>query len=163
MGWIPTNGRIDFAGRRTHAYHMETVHGTVVEIDGAGVLLRGPSGSGKSDLALRLIDGGAVLVADDRVALSLKNGALTAAAPETAAGKLEVRGLGIVRVPFGAETPLRLVIDLVPPRDVERLSKPAETVLLGVALPVLNLTAFEASAPAKVRLASRLASQEIER
>ena len=142
---------------------METIHGTAVTIDGAGVLLRGPSGSGKSDLALRLIDGGAALVADDRVVLSRHGDDVMAAVPETIAGKLEVRGLGIVRLPAAAAPPLRLVVDLVRPDDVERLPKATETVLLGVALPVLNLAPFEASAPAKVRLALCLAPQEIER
>lgn len=142
---------------------METTHGTVVSLAGAGILLRGPSGSGKSDLALRLIDGGAVLVADDRVLLSRAEGDLIAAVPETIEGKLEVRGLGIVRMPVAGPTPVRLVADLMPPGAVERLPKAAETVLLGVVLPVLALTPFEASAPAKLRLALRLASQEIER
>ncbi len=142
---------------------METIHGTAVGIDGAGILLRGPSGAGKSDLALRLIDAGAALVADDRVVLARDGDAVLASAPETIAGRLEVRGLGIVRLPAAAPAPLRLVVDLVAPGDVERLPKAGETVLLGVALPVLNLAPFEASAPAKVRLALRLGPQEIER
>ena len=142
---------------------METIHGTVVDIDGAGVLLRGPPGSGKSDLALRLIDRGAALVADDRVILSVDDGGLAASAPGPGAGKLEIRGLGIVRVPHLARAAVHLVVDLVEPDRIERLPKAAETVLLGVALPVLNLAPFEASAPAKVRLALRLAPQEIER
>jgi HPr kinase/phosphorylase len=142
---------------------MATIHGTAVSIDGAGVLLRGPSGSGKSDLALRLIDGGAVLVADDRVVLSRSGAVVTAVAPEMIAGKLEVRGLGIVPSPVVGATPLRLVLDLAPPGRVDRLPKAMETMLLGVPIPVLNLTPFEASAPAKVRLALRLAPEEIER
>jgi HPr kinase/phosphorylase len=142
---------------------METVHGTAVEIDGAGILLRGPSGSGKSDLALRLIDGGATLVADDRVVLSRQGGHVLAGAPETIAGKIEVRGLGIVRLPSTGPAPLRLVVDLTPPEAIERLPKAAETVLLGVALPVMQLAPFEPSAPAKLRLALRLAPREIER
>jgi len=142
---------------------METIHGTAVGIDGAGVLLRGPSGAGKSDLALRLIDGGAALVADDRVVLARDGDAILAFAPASIAGKLEVRGLGIVKLPAAVSARLRLVVDLVAPDAVERLPKAGETVLLGVALPVLNLAPFEASAPAKVRLALRLAPQEIER
>jgi serine kinase of HPr protein (carbohydrate metabolism regulator) len=142
---------------------METIHGTVVDIDGAGVLLRGPPGSGKSDLALRLIDGGAALVADDRVVLAENDGDLAASAPEPAAGKLEIRGLGVVRLTYRRRALVRLVVDLVAPDRIKRLPKAAETVLLGVALPVLNLAPFEASAPAKVRLALRLAPQEIER
>lgn len=142
---------------------METIHGTIVDIEGAGVLLRGPSGAGKSDLALRLIDGGAVLVADDRIVLSETGGCVVAAAPETITGKLEVRGLGIVMLPFQVSSAVRLVVDLFDGVAVERLPNAVETVLLGVALPVLNLAPFEASAPAKIRLALRLAPQEIER
>jgi serine kinase of HPr protein (carbohydrate metabolism regulator) len=142
---------------------MDTVHGTVVEIEGAGVLFRGPSGSGKSDLALRLIEGGATLVADDRVILSRRDGQLVATAPEIIAGRLEVRGLGIATVPSTGPSPLRLVVDMARPEEVERLPKAAETVILGVVLPVMHLAPFEASAPAKLRLALRLAPREIER
>jgi serine kinase of HPr protein (carbohydrate metabolism regulator) len=142
---------------------MDTVHGTVVEIEGAGVLFRGPSGSGKSDLALRLIEGGATLVADDRVILSRRDGQVVAAAPEIIAGRLEVRGLGIATVPSTGPSPLRLVVDMARPEEVERLPKAAETVILGVVLPVMHLAPFEASAPAKLRLALRLAPREIER
>lgn len=142
---------------------METIHGTAVSIDGAGVLLRGPSGSGKSDLALRLIDGGAALIADDRVEITRNSGNIWASSPAMIAGKLEVRGLGIVRMAAVGATAIRLVVDLAGSDDVERLPKATETVLLGVALPVLILAPFEASAPVKVRLALRLGPQEIER
>ncbi|MHA1114324.1 MAG: HPr kinase/phosphorylase, partial [Alphaproteobacteria bacterium] len=87
---------------------MTLVHATCVSLWGAGILLRGPSGSGKSDLALRLIDGGAVLVADDQVSLELRDGGLFASPPAATAGKLEVRGVGIVTVPFDEEAPMRL-------------------------------------------------------
>lgn len=142
---------------------METVHGTSVALDGGGVLLRGPSGSGKSDLALRLIDGGAALVADDRTALSREGAEILANAPPQIAGRMEVRGLGIVRLSAVSDVPVRIVVDIVPASQVDRLPKPAETMLLGVALPLLRLAAFEASAPAKIRLAVRLTPEEIER
>lgn len=142
---------------------METVHGTSIALDGGGVLLRGPSGSGKSDLALRLIDGGAALVADDQTALSRDGGEILASAPPQIAGRLEIRGLGIIRLSAVSDIPLRIVVDIVAADEVERLPKPAETMLLGVALPVLRLAAFEASTPAKIRLAVRLAPEEIER
>lgn len=142
---------------------MDTVHGTAVEIEGAGILLRGPSGSGKSDLALRLIDGGATLVADDRVVLMRRGDRVLAAAPDTIAGKLEVRGLGIVKLPSAGPAPLHLVVEMAPRQAIERLPKAAETVLLGVAIPVMHLAPFEPSAPAKLRLALRLAPREIER
>jgi serine kinase of HPr protein (carbohydrate metabolism regulator) len=142
---------------------METVHGTSVALDGGGVLLRGPSGSGKSDLALRLIDGGAALVADDQTALSRKGEEILASAPPQIVGRMEVRGLGVIRLSAVSDIPVRIVVDIVPADEVERLPKPAETMLLGVALPVLRLAAFEASTPAKIRLAVGLAPEEIER
>jgi hypothetical protein len=142
---------------------METVHATALDVGGKGVLLRGASGSGKSDLALRLIDTGALLVADDCVILSRRGGEVVAMAPERIAGRMEVRGLGIVRMPVSGPSPVRLVVDLVPPEAVERLPKAAETMLLGVAIPLMNLAPFETSAPAKLRLALRLAPREIER
>lgn len=134
-----------------------------MSIDGAGVLFRGLPGAGKSDLALRFIDAGAMLIADDRVVLARTGDGVTAAAPDAIAGRLEVRGLGIVTLPYAAATPVRLVIDLVSDRLVERLPTAAETVLLGEAVPVLELAPFEASTPAKIRMALRLSPREIER
>ena len=134
---------------------MVQVHGTCVELAGMGVLLRGPSGSGKSDLALRLIDRGARLVADDRVDLRVLGAALIAAAPEPIAGRMEVRGIGIIAAPAVAETRLGLVVDLAAPAAVERLPAPNFCTFLGLRVPLIELVAFEASAAAKVRLAAR--------
>lgn len=136
---------------------MEQTHATCVDIDGAGVLLRGPSGSGKSDLALRLIDDGARLVADDRAELTLVGGQVIASAPPVLKGRIEVRGLGIIAVDALAETPLKLVVDLVAPTAVERLPEPATADVIGIRLPVVRLAPFEASAPAKVRAALKAA------
>ncbi|CAA7617583.1 HPr kinase/phosphorylase [Magnetospirillum sp. UT-4] len=140
---------------------MQLVHGTSVEIGGHAVLIRGPSGSGKSDLALRLIDHGATLVADDRTELSAEGGRLFAASPATIAGMLEVRGLGIMRLPHRERAPLALVIDLVAAERVERLPEPVATAYLGVRVPALALAPFEASAAAKVRLAMLSATRDI--
>ncbi len=129
------------------------IHATCVALSGAGVLLRGPPGSGKSDLALRLIDGGAMLVSDDQVALTVRAGRLFAAPPESVAGNIEARGIGIVTLPHDAESPVVLVIDLVAPDTVERMPEPARCNYLGIDLPLLSLAPFEASSPAKVRLA----------
>ena len=132
---------------------------TCVVVEGVGVLLRGPSGSGKSSLALQLIDAGAKLVADDGVELRRREtqlvARLPASAPETVRGRLEVRGLGIVPVPSVAESRLDLVIDLVPAGAVERLPELATAEFLEVKLPLLRLHAAEPSTPAKVRLAVR--------
>jgi len=129
-----------------------------VQWNGVGVLLRGPSGSGKSDLALRLIEEGAVLVADDQVVLSREGRRILASPPETLAGLLEVRGLGILRFPHEAPAPVGLVVDLVEPDRVERLPDPATVDMLEISLPLHVLSAREATASLKVRLAMRLAA-----
>ncbi|MDJ0896080.1 MAG: HPr kinase/phosphatase C-terminal domain-containing protein [Alphaproteobacteria bacterium] len=129
------------------------VHASCVALDGAGVLLRGPAGSGKSDLALRLIDSGAGLVADDQCVLTRTGEALSAEAPVALAGLLEVRGIGIVRLPVCGPAPVRLVVDLVAADAVERLPEPAFCDLLGLHLAQLCLAPFQASAPAKIALA----------
>lgn len=140
------------------------VHGTCVAISGAGALLRGAPGSGKSDLAMRFISlfGGddgtreaACLVADDQVLLSRASEGLVARPPEAIAGKLEVRGLGIVEVAHCKRISLTLIVDLVAAEDVPRLPRdplPCEDIL-GVATPVLKLNPFEISSPVKLKLA----------
>lgn len=140
-----------------------TVHGTTVMVDGAGVLLRGPSGSGKSDLALRLIDGGAALVSDDLTELVRTSDGLIARHPAAAAaetrGRIEARGIGIVAVATVSEAALALVVDLVAEGAIERLPQPARCEYLGLSVPCVALRAFEASAAAKVRAAVRAARQ----
>ena len=123
-----------------------------------GVLLRGPSGSGKSDLALRLIDGGARLVADDQTELLARAGRIIARPPATIAGLIELRGVGIVRLArdqLVSQAPVGLLVDLAPGRQIERLPEPARECLLGLVLPQLALDPFEASAASKLRLAFR--------
>jgi len=122
------------------------------------VLLRGPSGSGKSDLALRLIDQGAVLVADDRVLLRREGEKLLADPPEILAGLLEVRGLGILKFPYRAPASIGLVIDLEEPEKIERMPEPETLSLLDKSIPLYRVTARETSAPIKVRLAVRQAA-----
>lgn len=139
---------------------METVWGTTVAIDGRAVLLRGPSGAGKSDVALRLIDGGATLVSDDRTELVREGDRLVARAPEALRSKMEVRGVGIVTLPAVVRAPLILVVDLVPPEQVPRLPEPGRWSHAGVSIPLIVLAPFEASTPAKVRLAVRMVSGE---
>ena len=141
------------------------IQATCVVVDGLGVLLRGPSGSGKSDLALRLIDGGARLVADDGVELRRQGERLFArlppGAPGSVRGRIELRGLGILPAPAVAEAPLDLVIDLVPTDALERFPETLTVELLGVAIPLLRLSAQEPSAAAKVRLAVRAGPRSI--
>lgn len=128
------------------------VHGTAVAWHGKGILLLGPSGSGKSDLALRLIDAGAVLVADDLVRLAA-DGSRLVARPHGTAGLLELRGQGIFRLPAVAAAAVDLVVRLEPPADPGERLPAAETFgLAGLSLPVARLDPFAASAVARLRL-----------
>lgn len=140
---------------------MALVHASCVALGDKAVLIRGPSGSGKSDLALRLIDTGAQLLADDYTALTPDGSRLIARPPAEIAGKIEVRGIGLVDLPAASDIAVALVIDLVGQDDLERLPDPQEAEIEGVTLPLLALWPFAASAPAKVRLA--LAQQACEK
>ncbi len=134
-------------------------HATCIEVEGVGVLLRGDSGSGKSDLALRLIDGGARLVSDDYVEIAAHGDRLLASAPERIAGLIEVRGLGLIRTPHVTSCSLGLVVDLVGTDDVPRLPVPERVDLDGISILRLRVAPFEVSACAKVRLAVRALDQ----
>lgn len=130
----------------------DNIHATCVSRGGRALLLSGPSGSGKSDLALRLIDAGFELVSDDQVLLSIKGDQLIAAPPPSIAGKFEVRGLGIVEIAHRPDQPVALFVDL----SEKPLRMPDEDdneTILGVNLPRIALVAQEASAAAKVSLA----------
>ncbi len=123
----------------------------------AAILLRGPSGSGKSDLGLRLIDDGARLVADDQVELSGPS-SLTVSAPAAIAGLMEVRGIGPVALPSEPRARLVAVIDLVADDLVERLPEPAGTNIEGAEVPLWRLDPFGASAVAKIGVIVALAT-----
>ena len=129
----------------------ETIHASCVAIAGRGVLIAGPSGSGKSDLALRLLDRGAVLVSDDYTIVEAAGGRLLASAPESIAGRIEVRGVGILERPFTAELPVALFIDLA--GTPERLPEPQHRTIAETPIPSIALAALEASAPIKVEAA----------
>jgi HPr kinase/phosphorylase len=131
------------------------VHATAVAIDGEAILLRGPSGSGKSDLALRLIDGGGQLVADDQTLLRREGRRVLASAPPAIRGLLEVRGVGVLRVGAIATAPLAMIADLTLSGDIERLPGRRVEIVLGRPVAVVDLAPFEASAPAKLRLLRR--------
>ena len=129
----------------------DTIHATTVAIGGRGVLIAGPSGSGKSDLALRLIDRGAVLVVDDRTRVWRDGDRLFAGAPDIISGKLEVRGLGIVEMEWTSDVPVALCVRLGDEPD--RLPSPRTRTIAGVDLPELLLDPRPASAAIKVELA----------
>lgn len=140
---------------------MAPVHASCVALGSRGVLLRGAPGAGKSDLALRLIDAGATLVSDDRVALDDGDGALLASPPARLAGLLEVRGLGIVAMAYTGRCPVHLAVDLVAPEAVERMPEADSVVLRGHRIARVALAPFEASTPAKVGLALRRAAAAV--
>ena len=130
----------------------ETVHASTVAIDGRAVLISGPSGSGKSDLTLRLLDRGFTLVSDDRTIIRREGDRLIASAPPSIAGKLEIRGIGIIDMDFVTDVAVSLLVELT--SDFQRLPDDSrERPMLGVPLPLVSIDAMTASAPSKVALA----------
>lgn len=142
---------------------QQQIHATLVALGESGALLLGPSGSGKSDLALRFImspplpqfkNHEPIFIADDRVILSLKNGRVFGAAPQALQGKLEVRHLGIKDMPFKDQAEIKLVIELLPDKSIERLPPEDQFFrLLEQSIPLIQLDPFEASAVNKMILA----------
>jgi HPr kinase/phosphorylase len=134
----------------------EMLHATAVAINGAGVLLLGPSGSGKSDLALRLIDRGATLVSDDGVLVEPRDPRPVLRTAPNIAGLIEMRGVGIVKMPFTDGVPLHLAVVLGD--AIERMPSASPTRdIAGSAVPLVVIAAFEPSAPIKIEHALRLA------
>ena len=130
----------------------ETLHASTVAVDGRAVMITGPSGSGKSDLALRLLDRGFILVSDDQTIVRRTGSRLIAAAPPTIRGKLEIRGVGIVDMAHVEDVPVALVVELT--SDIRRLPDDSrERPILGVGVPLISVDAMTASAPSKVAVA----------
>lgn len=146
----------------------ERVHATAIALGDAAALIRGPSGSGKSDLALRCLSLPAHplwgprprLVADDQCQLVRAGHNLIATAPPAIRGKLEVRGVGILDIEPVDGTFVRLILDLVAPDEIDRLpDAPERVTLLGVDVPHLKIAPFEQSAPIKLLLALALSTK----
>ena len=130
----------------------ETIHASTVASDGRAVLIAGPSGSGKSDLALRLLDHGFTLVSDDQTIVRREGDRLVASAPPTIKGKLEIRGIGIVEMDTVDDIPVALFVELT--SEIMRLPDDRrERPVLGVNLPLVSVDALTASAASKVALA----------
>jgi len=130
----------------------ETIHASTVAVDGRAVLITGPSGSGKSDLALRLLDRGFALVSDDQTIVRKSGTRLTASAPPTIRGKLEIRGIGIVTMDQVDDQPVALIVELT--SDIRRLPDDSrERPIMGVPVPLISVDAMTASAASKVALA----------
>ncbi|HUV33140.1 MAG TPA: hypothetical protein VMW31_06170 [Devosiaceae bacterium] len=136
----------------------QNLHATALTYDGVGVLIAGPSGSGKSLLALDLIDHAglaglpAALIADDQVLVEAAAGVLLAAAPPTVAGRIELRGRGIVTRPHHSPAPVHLLLDLV--ARIDRMPDPGAftATVGGVTLPRAPVPAVGAADPVQRRL-----------
>jgi serine kinase of HPr protein (carbohydrate metabolism regulator) len=128
----------------------DMVHASTVAIAGRAVMIMGASGSGKSDLALRLIDRGAMLVSDDYTRVRAVDGRVVGAPPATIAGRIEVRGLGVLDMPYATQATVALAVRL---GEEDRMPEEAWTDIAGVRLPVVSIDPRPASAPIKVELA----------
>lgn len=130
----------------------ESVHASTVATEGRAVLITGPSGSGKSDLTLRLLDRGFTLVSDDQTIVKRQGDQLIASAPPNIVGKLEIRGIGIVDMDMVNDVPVALLVELT--SEIQRLPDDSrERPILGIPLPLISIDAMTASAPSKVALA----------
>ena len=134
---------------------MQNIHATSVFLNNKGILILGGSGSGKSDLALRLIEqASAILIADDRTDLRVENKDVYASCPENLKGLLEVRGVGIVKKPTITQAKIKLVVELVKNiKDIERLPEKQYWEYDKIKIRKIKLYPFEPSAIYKVRLA----------
>lgn len=130
---------------------MPVVYASCVRFEEAGLLICGGSGSGKSDLCLRLADAGGSLVADDQTVVENRNGRLIASCPERLRGLLEVRGIGIVETPFVPETEINLKLVLRNTGEIERMPASESENVEGVPIPVFRLDPFEVSAIVKIK------------
>lgn len=150
---------LDSEGASVHAAAAFTgaIHATSIVIDGYAILIGGKSGAGKSDLALRMIDRGAMLLSDDYTVVTRQGGAVLASTPPEIAGQMEVRGIGILSMPCAPPTPVALIL------QQETTSQPAERYpfsgrtlsLCGLDIAALILDFMAASAPIKAELALR--------
>lgn len=123
----------------------------------SAVLLRGISGSGKSDLSFRLIEAGGRLICDDQVKLEIRHEKIiTADSVESIRGLMEVRGIGLLKFPAAPPTQLRLVVDLVLQEEVPRMPEWETEDILGIPVVLLKLCAFDASTPLKIAKAIEL-------
>ncbi len=138
---------------------VERIHATAIAVGQRAIIIRGPSGSGKSDLALRcmaipqsqLVASPASLVADDQVVVTRNGLSLKVSAPPTLLGRLEVRGLGILKFDPVQDASAVLVAVLVDRSQIERYPDPWPTQeLLGLSVPLLRISAFDSSAPLKL-------------
>ena len=131
--------------------NLKRIQSTSVVIDDNGVLILGDSGSGKSDLALRLIDSGATLISDDISICRKNSNNIYLYCPPEIKGLLEVREVGIITVPFVERIKLRLVVNLKSNNN-ERFPKDSSFRILGIKIPIINIEGKNSSAVAKIKV-----------
>jgi serine kinase of HPr protein (carbohydrate metabolism regulator) len=136
------------------ALSFETLHVSSVAIDGRAVLIEGESGAGKSDLALRLIDRGATLISDDYTLLQRAGRELIASPPDTIAGQIEVRGLGVLPLPHVEKIPVALLVRLTDAPERLPLEEEVRRIA-GLDIREVAVDSRTASAAIKVELALR--------
>ncbi len=129
------------------------LHASCVSLNSKGVLLLGKSGVGKSDLALRMLSRGAMLVADDQVIIHKideEHEYLIATVDESIRGLLEIRGVGLVNYPVAANIPVMLAVELVRREDMEHIPTPQHFECLGIRVPKIAINGFDSSSPDKI-------------
>jgi serine kinase of HPr protein (carbohydrate metabolism regulator) len=131
---------------------MAILHGTTIELNGHGIFIIGTSGMGKSDLAICLMDRGARLVSDDYTEITVKNNILTATAPKNIKNRVEVHGIGIIKVKSKSKAKLSLVVQLIEEKDLERMPEEETIIIEDISLPKIYLCAKHSSAVAKLCL-----------
>jgi len=130
---------------------MFQLHATAISYHGSGVLIRGPAGIGKSDLALRLIHNGADLIADDRVSLDVSDKKIFLSAPPNIIGLIEIRGIGLIKIKAVRNIPLCLIVDLRQRNEIDRMPEHRKDLIENISVPIVQIDAFECSAPAKIK------------
>ena len=131
---------------------MSNIHATAVSYGGSGVLIRGPSGSGKSDLAIRLIDDGATLIADDYVKIDVVGDKILLSPPKNITGLIEVRGIGLITIDSVRDIPLCFIVDLKPPNVIARTPESRAEIIKGISIPITEIYGLESSAVSKIKI-----------
>jgi HPr kinase/phosphorylase len=146
----------------TNLQNIASLHGNCLWVNETGVLILGDAASGKTELALAMINSGrGTLVADDQVIIEREHKILMARPPEGLQGLMQIHGIGIVNFDYIVPVPLHLIIELVPHADVPLIPEKSEKEIQGLSLPLLKLAGHEASSADKLWLATNLLKKEM--
>jgi serine kinase of HPr protein (carbohydrate metabolism regulator) len=146
----------------TNLQNIPSLHGNCLWVNETGVLILGDAASGKTELALTMINSGrGTLVADDQVIIEREHKILMARPPEGLQGLMQIHGIGIVNFDKIAPVPLHLIIELVPHMDVPLIPEKSEKEIQGLSLPLVKLAGHEASSADKLWLATNLLKKEM--